>query len=134
MHAERTLKWPESSQPTALAGTPRLSIQEWRATHLAHTPANAVAVLMPSEGGLVAVVSAGEKSLAHVRIPPGSLDEFVHDFLGTTHGTDENRRTIERAARWLDQQRAAKASADGSGPITVNGVQPKTEAPPDPPK
>lgn len=134
MHAERKLKWPENSQPMPLAKTPRLSLKEWTAQHLASTPASAIAVLAPSQGGLLATVSAKDQVLAQVLIPPGALDEFVHAFLGSTSGTEENRRTIERAARWLDQEGAAKPTADGSGLISVNGVQPKTEAPPDPPK
>ncbi len=43
MHTERTLKWPENSQPTPPAKT-RLSLKEWKAQHLAGTPANATAV------------------------------------------------------------------------------------------
>lgn len=135
MHTERTLKWPENPQPMSpVAGAPRLDLKEWKAQHLARTPASATAVLTPAEGGLLATVSAADKTLAQLLIPPGSLDEFVHAFLGSTRGTDENRRTIERAAQWLDRQGAGKPSADGSGLITVNGVQPRTEAPPDPPK
>lgn len=132
MHTERTLKWPENSQPTPPAKAPRLALKEWKAQHLAGTPANATAVLTPSEGGLIATISAGDKVLAQILIPPGALDDFVHAFVGSTRGTEENRRTIERATQWLEG--AGKASADGSGLITVNGVQPKTEAPPDPPK
>lgn len=135
MQTERTLKWPENSQPMASPmGVPRLSLAEWKQHQLARTPAKATAILTPADGGLLATVSAADKALAQVLIPPGSLDEFVLAFLGSTSGTDENRRTIERATQWLHQQGAGKPSADGSGLISVNGVQPRTEAPPDPPK